>query len=608
VDFFGTYDNTFGTTPASGPTTLPTPSALAAAFVVWFNTLVSGGNVYPFSVAVNAGNPAQVDFTAKTTTGYANVDGSKGNALSISGQLVAKFFGFMPATTGQPFTDVPPVDPINSHQNYNPFTSSNLQITITQPSGGVDGGQILYSSSQIQQLTYETIGSSLFLAGYPAGYILQFDSLTNRFSVLTNYQGARVLSKLTGHLISVGLINSANQVETNPHLWLNWSAPGKFAIWNALDSAGLVTGAGGGQLADISDMLTGLVISNSIAFILRADGLSYATPLGSGADPFDISHVALAKDAQGCKSTSLWCQYDQVGFYVGDSQVYLLNQSPQAVGKKIADLLFQRLIQLSSSTVPFQDYFYAQTNTVPAIFSMNNMVSTMFAINLFKYFFMYDPGTDVWMKLSVADATFLGSAVQGNWAILKLVSLPMNGTTGFGGSYQVKDLYLYGQFDRFHNVSPDLGFKFDAPVLYKLSNTISQYVDAYVIFPEEEISAGRDITIDALYVIMSGVPGAQVIFSVSGYQNNPSVFTQNAMTSTITLDAASSPDLSIEYQVFDVSGGAITLKAPKLSITVPAQVVSPTPPASTYPFNSNPQFKITKISMFGSYDPNQRPV
>jgi hypothetical protein len=137
--------------------------------------------------------------------------------------------------------------------------------------------------------------------------------------------------------------------------------------------------------------------------------------------------------------------------------------------------------------------------------------------------------------------------------------------------------------------------------------------DSFITFPAEEISHGRDITIDAIYATISGLPGTIVTMNVSGWQGNPSTYVQNVFVGTVTLDSNAIPDQYEEYQFFNADGSAITLKAPQPQLLVSGQVVPPyTPPLGVtylpYPQNSNPTFKCSKISMFGSFDPNQRPV
>jgi hypothetical protein len=593
----------YGNTPASGPVQVPTPASIAALLATDLN---GGGGLLPFTAAVASGNPNQVILTAYTQSGYPSVDGTAGNSMSLAPFTAMEQFGYFPNTTGLSFVEkLPPPFGVN----YSPFTTNSFIFTLEPFSGGTDGGQILYSALPIGQLTYETVGDNLFIAGYPAGYMLWFNNTTKQFNILTNYQGAKVLRKFAGHLVSVGLINSASQIETDPYLWLNWSAEGEYAVWNALDSQGLVTGAGGEQLADISDMLTGLIISNSTAFILHAEGLSYATALqGNATEPFDVNHVSNVNDGQGCPSSQLNTQYDQMGFYVGQSNVFTLIQGPQAIGTKIAAELFPSLIAESQRSVPFQDVFYQSVNTIPLTVLLNNNVRVFFCVNVAGVLYFYDAGTDVWMKM---DATpyFPTPSSFGNHHILKAVSLPVNSTTGFDGSYQYKGTYLYEQFAP--RLLPPSGNMLDAPVMFVLLPELSSTTDAYVTFPAEEISNGRDIIIDALFLTCSGIPGTQVLITVGGwqsYEGSAPTFVPDLINVGVTLDANATPDSDQEYQVFPADGAAITCKAPQVQLMVPAQTPPTYTPPVAYPVDSKPQFKFSKLVMFGSFDPNQRPV
>lgn len=611
----------FGNTPASGPVTVPTPASWITFMINQINAV---GTNYPFTASAIAGNPNSMLLTAHTPTsgGYGSVDGAAGNSLAITGATVSQEFGYFDPTVGQSIRNVPPGYPPHYDctlaNNPNIFSTPSFQISVTPFTGGTDPGQVIYSNSPIQQLTWETIGDSLFLAGWPAGYMLQFNNSTKQFTYLTQYQGARVLKKIAGHLISVGMINSAQQTETNTHLWLNWSKEGVYSEWRALDSSGLVTGAGGEQLADISDMLTGLVVSNSIAFILRAEGLSYASVLQGASVPFDVNHVALCKDGQGCPSTSLWTQFDQLGFYVGNTNVFILSQGPQAIGDKILETLFPQLIAMADRLGPYTgpihppppftiagnpppmlDKYYNKVNTEPLSFPQNMRVVTQFGLNVGGILFMFDPQDNTWMKIDTGPI-FPGETITPDfkWNILKCCSLPRNGQMGYTGSYQNKESYVYGQ-------SITNGNSYAAPLFYRLSPLYENPTqEAHVYFPSEEISFGRDITIDALYVLACGLPNLEIDFTIDGWQGT---YVSAAFFGKLIFGPNASPGNYEEYQVFDQTGKAITLKAPQLRYSVPPQNILYLPPVP-YPVVTNPCVKIAKIAMFGSFDPSQRPV
>jgi len=572
---------------------VPTPATAAAAVAAYINAAIG----LPFTAAVSIGDPAQIILTAATPGGgYASVDGAAGNALTVSIPSIIEEFGYYPLGGGSFIIEA---SPAYGGLNPSPFGSPSFTITVSPFSGGADAGEILYSALPIDELTYETVGDNLYFGGWPAGYMLNFNNSTKQFNILTSYQGERVIKKFADHLIGVGLINSADQFETEGWLWFNWSAPSNFAQWNDLDSSGNVTGAGGEQLADVSDSLTGLIVSNSVAFILRAEGLSYATALQGSSIPFDINHVSLARDAQGCASTSLWTQFDQLGFYVGTSNIFMLSQGPQAVGNKVVGALFPALATVSAAI--FADSAYGPVNVEALTIFINNLPITYFTVNIAGMLYVYSPSDDTWMKLDFSSVYPASTPPPGpvtyTWSLIKALSLPIDSTIGYDGSYRAKGGFIYAQSHVpgvGHNVNWNLPFL--AQVLPKLPNSFFSTLNAYVHFSPEEIEFGKDVVIDAIYVYLAGIPGTQIDFAVSGVPFN-----------SLTLGVGASPDTLVEYQVYKSDGQAMTVKAPQLQITVPNQADSYVPPAP-YPAYSRPHLRIAKVAMFGSYDPNQRPV
>jgi len=635
-------------TPSTGvPDCIPNPAGVAYGIAYQINN----SGAYPFTATIDSGNPNLIHLKARTLAGYGSVDGTKGNALNLSGGVNTQEYGYYPQTTGLSFiilSPVVPIPPLNVKHctTPSPFTQPSFQISVSTFTGGVDGST--YQQKPIQNLTYETVGNRLFLAGWPANYMLEYNDKTKYFGYLTQYEGARVLRKLAGHLISVGLIpgidHNQNTVNfDNPQLWFSWSAPGgQYSQWESLDSSGLVTGAGGAQLGDISDQLTGLVVSNSVAFILRAEGLSYASVLQGSSLPFDFNHVALCKDGQGCQSTALWTQFDQLGFYIGQTNVFMLQQSPQAIGDKILTSLFPQLMAMSTRLTdtevppwnsferagappPFQDKYYNKVNIEPLTFVSNQRESTQFAINLAGIIYMYDPQAGTWMKLNMGptlpgETTSTTDPNAVTWSILKCVSLPFWCTTGYDGSYQTKRAMVYAQ--RIKNSTTE----YLAPEIYDLTPSYYQTTiqEGHIWFPAEEISFGRDITIDALYVLAAGAPGLVINFQIDGWQRDQSgasSFVSAAFTGSLTIGqgypfpAGATDETKYlgrnyeEYQVFDITGKAITMKAPQLKVRVlPQPSWAQLYPYVEYPPGSYPYYKIAKIAMFGSFDPNQRPV
>jgi len=592
-------------TPVSGAPPLPTPNDIATILA----SLITASDV-PFNGSAT-GNV--ITLTVTTKTGLPSVDGNAGNLIGISGNMKLHDMVYYPLTAGlSPVGVVLPT----FMPGQNDFVTPSFTITFSPVQGGQDATTI--PNLPIQILSYDTIGDQIFFAGYPADYILQYNDSTKSFGYLTTYQGERVIKKFGGHLIGLGLINSPNNYETKNWLWFNWSDAQDLFQWSPVDpTTSLPTTAGGEQIPDISDLPTGLVVANSVAFILRAEGLSYVTELQSSTVPFEIAHVALAKDGQGCPSVSLWTQFDQVGFYVGNSNVFMLSQSPQAIGDKIWKQLFPQL-QLMSNRLsdppapftivgappPYLDIYSAKCNVEALSFPQNNVENTQFGINLEGLVFMFDPSSGTWMKLNsdpiLPDET---NTPNMRWSILRCISLPRNSTMGYDGSYQNKESYLYGQQLQ--------GANYQTPTLWQMVPYLGSGQTAYIWFPQEEISFGRDITIDALYVLAAGVPGLVVNFTVDGVIKNPSdgtfILTPGVFNGVLTFDTQANPNLLQEYQVFDTTGKAVTVKAPQLKATVPSQVMTYSP-IGPYPITSTPLIRISKVAMFGSFDPEQRPV
>ena len=622
LPFYAIYPptNAGGTAPAH----LPGIADVVTGIITNINTYIG----LPFKATAGPGTN-QITLTAFTQTGLPSVDGAAGNSLQMDdAQPTPMLFGWFPNVANAPFTNGAFTSTYLSgfYKPPNPFTQAAFSISATAFEGGEDAKS--YVNGPIQNLTWQTVGSSLYLAGWPAGYILEYNDITKYFGYITQYQGARVLSKFAGHLIAVGVINGlgAGGEGTNfdnTQLWFAWSKEGDFSTWNAVDSGGLVTGAGGEQLADISDMLTGLVISNSVAFILRAEGLSYATVQASASVPFDVSHVALSKFGQGCPSTSLWTQFDQLGFYIGQTNVFMLSQAPQAIGDKIVMALFPQLINMANrlndvligppynfplvgNPSPFEDKYYNKVSVEPLTFMNNNRENVDFGVLIDNLIYMFSPVDGTWMKLDMNPVLPPELISALTWSIKKLVTLPLWSSVGYDGSYQSRRALVYAQrFTSGHYQAPEL---YDLTPRFYSTTTQS----GYIWFPAEEISLGRDITIDALYVLISAAPGIEIDFQIDGWQrdqNGNSAYVQAAFTGSIVTDASAYPGFYEEYQVFNADGSAITLKAPQLKINVNPQSswAGYTPPIP-YPIFSQPFIKISKVAMFGSFDPNQRPV
>jgi hypothetical protein len=157
------------------------------------------------------------------------------------------------------------------------------------------------------------------------------------------YSGQTVLGKYAGSLIGLGAIPQLGNTLQNKDMIISWTAASKLDEWSPVDATGNVTGAGFTQLADVDDALRGLVVSNSTLFIIRANGVSYGTALGSGSLPFSFQHVSLGAEGEGSSQTNFISQYNETGAYVGNTDIFKVSGSLQAIGEKINSRFFTAL-------------------------------------------------------------------------------------------------------------------------------------------------------------------------------------------------------------------------------------------------------------------------
>jgi hypothetical protein len=115
-----------------------------------------------------------------------------------------------------------------------------------------------------------------------------------------------------------------------------------------------------------------------------------------------------------------------------------------------------------------------------------------------------------------------------------------------------------------------------------------------VTFPSEEVAFGRDITVDGIYSAIS----AQVSENVAvKYSLNGNEFSIQSLTPD---EFNSLGALPVEMQVFSdstTSSGAVTEHSPQLQISI-----------ATLPDTGTALVRLTKQTMFASYDSKQRPV
>jgi len=448
---------------------------------------------------------------------------------------------------------------------------------VTLNSGGFAGGMNatnLNFGIPISPLSWCCVGETLYLGG--AGtMILQYSNASGAsvFSVLTQYLGAVQLNKFNGQLIACGIVPGPGQVIQYPEMVIGWSASQDYGVWNPLDMNENVTGAGFNQIGDISDYLTGMFILNSLAVVLRAQGVDYITAQQSALVPFDFQHISLAKLGEGCQDGRLSVQYDQVGAYVGNSNVYFYANGMTPIGDKIKTQLFQALggsTIINRAALALSQYINGEKEGL--IYFLIDWV--LYIVNL---------SNQSWMNINLAAPTAVGSnlAQLGSFPSLAFVAgqqqwnVDYDSIIAFSNAFEATCTF-WQMYQGVQNVDFTAGT-----------------TETSITFPPEEVSFGRQISIQGLYVSCSGVPGQVINFSVSSIAN-----------ATLVLPAGASPDVIGYYQVyFEISifslmdVAQITTIAPQLTVSLPLA------PTGT----QNP-FAFVKIAMFGSYDPNQIPV
>lgn len=512
----------------------------------WITALVNGINIdNTVATAVVNADGISATITAKSLTGKAS------NGMSISVNWI-----------------FPPNPPLSYPGTY-PYLQSAFQ-------GGQDAyqypaGEVPYPISWVQ------VGESLYIGG-PGTVILQYSNQV--FSILTQFVGANVLRKFAGSLIALGITPSPGTVLQNAEMMLAWSAAGNFSTWNPTDSSGNVTGAGFEELADIGDPLTGGFVNSSTIVMLRSQGVSYATATGNATLPFDINHVDLAPEGEGCQSALLSSQYGPVGFFVGNTNVFEFVQNAKPIGDKIGDYLFPQLTPAAGLTS------IAAAAKATSAFLLNTEVP-LFAVyvqnSAATYTFLYNPGNGTWTRLWLGLGPSIDSAYLDDFPV-----------TTLGAAFLKQSQLVLGTGN-----SSTKTFKFFAltECIWNANAGMPVGYDSVLTFPNEEIEHGKDITIDGLYALMAGTAGQQVTFYIYDIAGN-------ALGSFVfTFPAGSSYSQLAEYQIYFNTLGTfegtttVTGKAPQLQVLVHGNNAS-----------VQNQFRLAKASLFGSYDPSQRPI
>jgi hypothetical protein len=499
---------------------------------------INGLSTYPQDQNVTA----TVNISASSLTLTAIIAGTIGNSITVQDLSVI---------TG-------------SDASYYYFSCRSLTY-LTGGSDGAGSGTVL-STVLPNKASIASVGGTLYIGNIgPA--IIKYGG-PGAFATSTTLQGVRVLRKFAGSLIGLGLIPAPGTVIASVDMIFAWSATNDLDTWAPLGLDGNVTGAGFAQLADIGDYLTGLIVTNATAFIIRSQGISYATATGNATSPFNFDHIGLGDEGEGAQVTALLAQYDQSGLYVGNSDVYQIANGITAVGAKIKTALFNAL-----SNNPFR-FFGNAACTV-----MINSETVLFLLAVGNVIYIYNPSNATWQTITLA-------VLAADLYSLALGVFASSNTTASS--------------NLFNQCSPIIVVELSPQVyqFYELSegvpNALSLSLPPSVTFPSEEVAFGRDITVDGIYSAIS----AQVSENVAMFYNlNGNVFSAQSLTPT-EFDSLSA--LPVGTQVFPdsvTSSGAVTEHSPQLQISIAA-----------LPDTGTALVRLTKQAIFGSFDPRQRPV
>ncbi len=436
------------------------------------------------------------------------------------------------------------------------------------------------------------VGGTLYIANI-GPMILKYSG-PGLFTTSTMYNGVGVLRKFAGSLIGLRLINQLGVFTQNQDMILAFSATEDLDEWAPVNTLGNVTGAGFLELADIGDYLVGLIVSNNTAFIIRSQGISYATSLGSATDPYQIAHIGLGDEGEGGQIQSLVAQYDQTGAFIGNSDVYQVSSNISSIGTKIKTALFQVLL----ANPLLATYF---DSLACAIFSGGDV----FPIVIFSVGQPATPGNSL--------VLFIYNAANSTWAsvsfqLYESSELAPGGlSTALLGVFNTLNLFSsdqqYNQVQAVLAIQNIIRTSLEPPNFYYLADNIgNEYFisnNAYVTFPQEELLFGRDVTIDAIYIALWGI-----LFTPTTPSITLKFLFNGVLFATLMIQNSQLTGLSgapLEFKVFPAFSGAgtgvFTAHSPQLTVQVPSFVDS-----------TLGSLHISKIQLFGTFDPNQRPV
>lgn len=502
--------------------------------------------VVGLAAAITAASASTLFTAAPTVDGFgiiltAVTPGAAGNTLQIMDDSAS-------ATAGLPPAYFIPVSGLN-------WTSLT----------GGSNGLVVSSPGSFSSISATAVGGVLYFANL-GPFILKYSksSTTPGLQISSAYQGVRVIKKFAGSLIGLGVFPALGTILQNSNMVFAWSAALNLDEWSPVTAAGFVTGAGFAQLADIDDELVGLIVSNNTAFIIRSQGISYATALGSGTDPFQFAHISLGDNGEGCQNPELVAQYGESGSFVGNADVFRVAGNIQPIGQRIKSLLFT---QLTDTATPLGSVIY------PVYLGGDKFPLLLILVG--NYIFTYHTENQTWGVITV---TYVLNNLASFLAVFARTTGSSPDRVEFNASliqYQTTPVYAVVAYTLtegiFHN-----GFNISNP--------------PQLTFPQEELLLGRDVTIDALYISLNA--------AITGVVNLK--FSYNGIPySTVTLDPTVFNSLSnnpAELQVFPTAGQVFTVHSPQLTITIDSG------------FGATAKIELAKIQEYGSFDPAQRPV
>ena len=497
---------------------------------------------------------ANINASDANVTAVANIGGS---ALVLT--ALPAWIGTIGNTiTVQDFSQITGPEPF-----YYYFPCRNA-TNLTGGSSGTNSGTVL-STILPAQASIASVGGTLYIGNIgPA--IIKYGG-PGAFVTSTTLQGVRVLRKYAGSLIGLGLIPAPGTVVSSVDMIFAWSAPSNLDIWAPTDVSGNVTGAGFAKLADIGDYLTGLIVTSGTAFIIRSQGVSYATATGNATSPFNFAHIGLGDEGEGGQLTALVTQYDQAGAFVGNSDIYQVGNGIASIGAKIKTALFSSILG---------NTYKLNASISCASYLSDDMPLFTFVVGNVLYVYNSTNGTWQTMTLSV-DAAGIDSILGGVFA-----SANTSATSNlFNQCSPVVAVELNGTYAFYSLVE-------GVPNTFAMSNPPT------VSFPVEEVAFGRDITIDAMYVALNANVSEDTMVN---FYINGTLFTSLVLPASEFNSLSGTP---VELQVFSSSNstsGAVTTHSPQLSYEIVPFVDTATA-----------QVRFTKIALFASYDPMQRPV